>query len=47
MNTPPRFAFTATERKLLVHAIQHKADVDLAGAVGVSVSAVKKTVDHL
>jgi hypothetical protein len=41
--TPPRFAFTASQRRLLAHALQHKTDAQIAAALGVSLSAVKKT----
>jgi hypothetical protein len=41
--TPPRFGFTASQRKLLSHAVQHKTDSEIAAALGVSLSAVKKT----
>jgi DNA-binding CsgD family transcriptional regulator len=40
--TPPRFAFTATQRRLLAEAMQHKTDAEIACALHVSVSAVKK-----
>jgi len=41
--TPPRFGFTPSQRKLLLQAIQHKTDAQIAAALGVSLSAVKKT----
>jgi hypothetical protein len=41
--TPPRFGFTRSQRKLLVQAVQHKTDTEIAAALGVSLSAVKKT----
>jgi DNA-binding CsgD family transcriptional regulator len=41
--TPPRFAFSRPQRRLLAHALQHKTDAEIAEDVGVSLSAVKKT----
>jgi hypothetical protein len=41
--TPPRFGFTTSQRRLLSQAVQHKTDADIAAALGVSLSAVKKT----
>ncbi len=41
--TPPRFGFTTSQRRLLSLAIQHKTDAEIAAALDVSLSAVKKT----
>jgi len=40
---PPTLAFTPPQRRLLNEAVQHKTDVEIAAALGVSLSAVKKT----
>jgi hypothetical protein len=40
---PPRFGFTASQRRLLSQAIQFKTDAEIASALAVSLSAVKKT----
>ena len=40
---PARFAFTESQRRLLLEAQQHKTDAGIAAACGISVSAVKKT----
>jgi DNA-binding CsgD family transcriptional regulator len=40
---PPRFGFTQSQRKLLIHALSHKTDAEIAVALGISLSAVKKT----
>jgi hypothetical protein len=39
---PPRFAFTSAQRRLLDEAMQHKTDAEIASALCISVSAVKK-----
>ena len=40
---PPRFGFTPSQRKLLIQAMNHKTDAEIAVALGISLSAVKKT----
>jgi hypothetical protein len=42
-HTPPRFAFSSAQRRLLREAMQHKTDAEIAVALEVSLSAVKKT----
>jgi DNA-binding CsgD family transcriptional regulator len=39
---PPRLGFTGSQRRMLNEALQHRTDVEIATALGVSVSAVKK-----
>ena len=41
--TPPKLGFTTSQRRLLSQAIQYKTDAEIASALSVSVSAVKKT----
>ena len=40
---PPRFGFTASQRKFLAYAVQLKTDAEIADHFGVSLSAVKKS----
>ena len=40
---PPRLAFSSSQRKLLLQAVTHKTDAEIAVALGLSLSAVKKT----
>jgi hypothetical protein len=40
--SPPRFRFTPSQRRLLMEAIHPKTDVEIARALDVSLSAVKK-----
>ena len=40
---PPQFAFRPSEQRLLLAALQGGTDEDLAAALGISLSAVKKT----
>lgn len=40
---PPRFGFRPSEQRLVVAALQGGTDEDLAGMLGISLSAVKKT----
>jgi hypothetical protein len=42
-HSPPQFGFTPSQRRLLFEAIQPRTDVEIARALGVSLSAVKKT----
>jgi DNA-binding CsgD family transcriptional regulator len=41
-HSPPRLRFTASQRRMLMEAVQHRTDVQIASVLGVSVSAVKK-----
>jgi hypothetical protein len=40
---PPRFDFTAAQRRMLQQALQHKTDEEITQSLGLSMSAVKKT----
>lgn len=40
---PPRLALSSSQRKLLTEAMTHKTDAEIAVALGLSLSAVKKT----
>lgn len=40
---PPRLGFSASQRRVLAEAVQHKTDAEIASELQVSVSAVKKT----
>jgi hypothetical protein len=41
--TPPKFGFTMSQRRLLSQAIHFRTDREIASALGVSLSAVKKS----